>query len=109
MRRAPRARRKHVYEVRPNGPKDGASPVPPFAKCAFAQTPKHEVGAPLWENPEDDLRGIGAVPRRSARWERLYGERTVIERMFNSVKRSRILNRHQLLSMKSGRARRCPR
>ena len=53
------------------------------------------------ENPEDDLRVIGTVPRRSAKGERLYGERTVIKRMFNSMKRSRILNRHQLLSMKN--------
>ena len=53
-----------------------------------------------WENPEDNLRVIGVVPRRSAKWEMLYRKRTVIERMFNSMKRSRILNRHQFLSMK---------
>lgn len=40
------------------------------------------------------------VPRRSAKWERLYGERTVIERMFSSMKRSCILNLHQFLSMR---------
>ena len=46
------------------------------------------------------MRVIGVVPRRSAKWERMYGERTVIERMFSSMKRSRILNRHQFLSMR---------
>ena len=50
-------------------------------------------------NPEDNFRVIGVIPRRSAKWERLYRKRTVIERMFNSMKRSRILNRHQSLSM----------
>ena len=58
-----------------------------------------------WENPEDDLRVIGVVPRRSAKRGRLYGERMVIERMFSGMKRSRILNRRQFLSMRKVSAR----
>ena len=82
---------RHLYRC----PPDGCSLRPRNMWSAL-----HCPRSDQWENPEDDLRVIGAVPRRSAKWERLYGERTVIERMFNSVKRSRILNRHQFLSMK---------
>ena len=57
------------------------------------------------ENPENDLLVIDVVPRRRAKWERLYRGRTVINSMFNGMKRSRILNPHQFLAMRKVSAR----
>ena len=45
-----------------------------------------------WENPRDNLRVISVVARVSRKWKDLYRERTVIERYFSSLKRSRLLN-----------------
>ena len=44
------------------------------------------------ENWQDDrLRKVGRLPRASRRWANLYKRRTVIERMFSSLKRSRLM------------------
>ncbi len=40
---------------------------------------------------EDRLRKVGRFPRSSRRWRRLYRRRPIIERMFSSLKRSRLL------------------
>ena len=57
-----------------------------------------------WENPDDDLRVIGVVARASDEWRGMYKKRTVIERGFSSMKRSRLLDKHQYLSQKKIRA-----
>ena len=48
-----------------------------------------------WEDPANNLRVLGVVSRSDPQWRRLYRRRQVIERMFSSLKRSRLLNRHQ--------------
>ena len=48
-----------------------------------------------WQDPKDNPRVIGVVPRASKLWAKLYAKRTIIERMFGSMKQSRILNKHQ--------------
>ena len=52
------------------------------------------------EQPEGKLlRIIGIVPRFTKLWRRIYRKRTEIERWFSSGKRSRLLDKHQLLKM----------
>ncbi len=53
--------------------------------------------AALWVHPEENLRALGVVARAGPRWPELYRRRQVIERMFGSLKRSRLLNKHQHL------------
>ena len=49
-----------------------------------------------FEKPEGVLlRRVGRVPRAGKRWGRLYKWRTTIERMFGSMKASRLLNLHR--------------
>ena len=50
-----------------------------------------------WQDPADNLRAVGVVARASPEWKELYNRRQIIERMFGSMKRSRLLNRHQYL------------
>ncbi len=50
---------------------------------------------PHWEDYRDNPRVIGLVARASPEWKKLYAGRQIIERMFGSMKRSRILNKHQ--------------
>ena len=47
------------------------------------------------EDPADNYRVLGAVSRLDPRWQKLYSKRTVIERMFGSLKRMRLLDQHQ--------------
>ena len=49
----------------------------------------------LWIDPNENPRAIGVVARSSKAWKRLYSRRMTIERMFGSLKTSRILDRHQ--------------
>ena len=51
--------------------------------------------AALWVDPSDNYRALGVVARASPEWQKLYARRQVIERMFGSLKRSRMLDRHQ--------------
>ena len=51
----------------------------------------------LWVDPADNYRALGVVFRDSAEWKRLYARRQVIERMFGSLKRSRLLDQFQFL------------
>ncbi len=48
----------------------------------------------VWEDPAQDLRRFGVVRRDSPEWDRLYGLRQAIERIFKSLKESRRLERH---------------
>ena len=51
----------------------------------------------LWiESTPDNARALGwKTPKASAEWKSLYAERPIIERLFGSMKTSRILNQHQ--------------
>ena len=52
------------------------------------------------EKPEGKLlRIIGIVPRFTKLWRKIYNRRGAIERWFSSGKRSRLLDKHQLLKM----------
>ena len=42
-----------------------------------------------WENPADNLRVIGIIPRASKTWKKLYAKRMSVERVFRSLKHSR--------------------
>ncbi len=53
-----------------------------------------------WENPQDNLRVISAVARASPEWKDMYRKRPIIERGFSSMKRSRLLDRHQYLTQR---------
>ena len=53
-------------------------------------------GGEHFETVEGDLlRRVGRIPRAGRRWKRLYKWRTTIERMFGSMKASRLLNLHR--------------
>ncbi len=49
------------------------------------------------EDPMNDPRALGIVARASPQWDQLYARRQVIERMFGSMKRMRLLDKHQYL------------
>ena len=49
------------------------------------------------------LRRIGRLPRASKRWARIYKQRTQVERMFGSLKRSRLLDTHWYLGIEKVR------
>ena len=54
----------------------------------------------LWEKPEGKLlRTMGVLPRFTQEWKDIYARRTSIERYFRSAKHSRLLDRHQFLSI----------
>ena len=48
----------------------------------------------VWEDPQDNLRVIGLLPRSSKLWKKLYQQRMSIERIFRSLKHSRGLEGH---------------
>ena len=48
-----------------------------------------------WEDPASNYRVLGVVSRSDPQWSRLYRRRPIIERLFSSLKRSRLLNKHQ--------------
>ena len=49
----------------------------------------------VWEDPADNLRVVGILPRASAEWKREYAKRMSIERIFRSAKHSRLLDQHR--------------
>ncbi|MCY4579096.1 MAG: transposase [Chloroflexi bacterium] len=57
-----------------------------------------------WEDPADNPRVIGIIPRVSDEWDWLYAMRTGLERAFGSMKRSRLLDKHQYVTMLKVRA-----
>ena len=50
-----------------------------------------------WQDPMSNPRVLGIVSRASSEWKRLYSRRQSVERLFGSLKQSRLLNRHQYL------------
>lgn len=56
-----------------------------------------------WEKPEDNLRVISTVARASPEWQDMYRKRPIIERGFSSMKRSRLLDKHQYLTQRKVR------
>ena len=55
-----------------------------------------------YENPEvnpDFLRRVGRLRRASDRWKELYKKRTTVERLFRSLKSSRLLDLHRYRGM----------
>ena len=53
----------------------------------------------VWVDPMDNPRAIGVVARASEEWKRQYDKRMSIERIFRSLKHSRLLESHRFLSM----------
>ena len=53
----------------------------------------------VWVNPMDNPRAIGVVARASREWKRQYDKRMSIERIFRSLKHSRLLESHRFLNM----------
>lgn len=49
----------------------------------------------VWEDPADNLRTVGGLPRESPEWKRQYAKRMSMERIFRSLKHSRNLADHQ--------------
>ena len=49
------------------------------------------------EDPMNNLRVLGIVARASPQWDQIYARRQVIERMFGSMKRMRLLDKHLYL------------
>ena len=54
----------------------------------------------VWFNPADDPRVLGVLPREASEWKRLYGKRQSIERIFGSLKHSRLLEGHLVRGMR---------
>ena len=52
-----------------------------------------------WEDPRDNLRVISVVARADPLWDELYDLRSAIERLFNSLKESRLLNSLKYLGL----------
>ena len=86
---------KHLYRCPSNG-------------CDKFRSGKHNIfvrcDSSHWEEPNDDLRVIGVVARQPEQWKELYRKRQGVERFFGTAKRSRLLDRHQYLSMKKVRS-----
>ena len=65
---------------------------------------KMNCGDPYYEDPQQNLRVISVVARASPEWKSMYRQRQVIERGFSSLKRSRLLDKHQYLTQIKVRA-----
>ena len=48
-----------------------------------------------WFDPEDNPRVMGNIRRNSREWKRLYRKRWSVERVFGSLKDSRLLENHR--------------
>ena len=60
----------------------------------------HYCGDEVWENPVDEPRIVGILPRASPLWKKLYKKRWSIERLFRSLKHSRNLEQHCFRGMR---------
>ena len=49
----------------------------------------------VWFDPDDNPRVMGDIPRNSREWKKLYRKRWSVERVFNSMKSSRLLEGHR--------------
>ena len=54
----------------------------------------------VWEDPEIQPRLVGTLPRASPLWKALYKKRMGIERIFRSLKHSRLLEQHCFRGMR---------
>ena len=54
----------------------------------------------VWEEPQNNPRVLGPLPRFVPAWKRLYKQRMSIERVFRSLKHSRGLERHCVMGMR---------
>ncbi len=54
----------------------------------------HYCSDDVWEDPADEPRIVGVLPRPSPLWKKLYRQRWSIERLFRSLKHSRNLEQH---------------
>ena len=76
----------HVFQCPPTGCK---LKVRSRLMARYCNTKMH------WEDPASNFRVLGIVSRSDPEWARLYRRRPIIERLFSSLKRSRLLDRHQ--------------
>ena len=53
------------------------------------------------QDPMEDIRLFGIIRRQSKRWKKLYGKRWSVERVFNSLKALRRLEKHCLRGMRA--------
>ena len=84
----PRTKR-HLYRCRPEGCRLKTEGMRGILHCDDE----------AWFDPEDNPRAMGAIPRNSREWRRLYRKRWSVERIFNSLKHSRLLERHRYRGM----------
>ena len=54
----------------------------------------------LWDNRSDYLRLFGPIRQDSQEWESLYAQRQSVERVLNSIKESRRLERHSIRGLR---------
>ena len=80
----------HLYRCRAGGCPLKTGGVKPIIHC----------DGEVWEDPQNNLRVIGVLPRASRGWKRLYRLRMSIERIFRSLKHSRGLEGHMVRGMK---------
>ena len=60
----------------------------------------HYCADEVWEDPVDEPRIVGVLPRASPLWKGLYKKRWSIERLFRSLKHSRNLEQHCFRGMR---------
>ena len=60
----------------------------------------HYCADEVWEDPTDEPRIVGVLPRASPLWKKLYKTRWSIERLFRSLKHSRNLEQHCFRGMR---------
>ena len=73
----------------------------PTGGCPL-QTKKgvHSCADEVWEDPADEPRIVGVLPRASPLWKKLYKRRWSVERVFRSLKHSRNLDQHCFRGMR---------
>ena len=60
----------------------------------------HYCADEVWEDPADEPRIVGTLPRASPLWKTLYKRRWSVERVFRSLKHSRNLDQHCFRGMR---------
>ena len=73
---------------------------PPEGCPLKSQKGVHYCADEVWEDPDNEPRIVGKLPRASERWKALYKLRWHIERIFRSMKHSRLLERHCFRGMR---------
>ncbi len=80
----------HLFRCRPQGChlKDSYAGGIPHCKNEY------------WQDPAENIRLFGVIPRYSQQWKNLYAKRQTIERTFKSMKESRRLEQHCVRGMR---------